>query len=193
MSLLNEALTRFAEVYSRAEASGISEPNAMSVSTVDQKGRPSSRIVLLKGYDERGFVFYTNTESRKGRELAERPFAALCFFWHSLHEQVRIEGTVEAVTDAEADDYFASRARDSQVGAWASPQSEPLSSREALLERFEEMNARFPGDVPRPPYWSGYRVVPERIEFWVGIEHRLHERTLYWRDGDAWHTGLLNP
>lgn len=193
MNLLNEAVVRFAEVYARAQATGISEPNAMSVSTVDRQGRPSSRIVLLKDYDEHGFVFYTNTASRKGQELAARPWAALCFFWHELHEQVRVEGAVDAVSDAHADAYFATRARESQLGAWASQQSEPLASRAQLLATFEAVAARYPNEVPRPPYWSGYRVIPERIEFWVGIEHRLHERTLYWRDGDEWQKGLLNP
>jgi pyridoxamine 5'-phosphate oxidase len=193
MELYQEALARFAQVYQRAAATGMPEPNAMNVATVAADGRPSSRIVLLKAHDERGFVFYTNTLSRKGEELAGNDSAALCFFWHSLHEQVRIEGRVKPVSDAEADAYFATRARDSQVGAWASRQSQPLASREELESQVAAVSERYPGEVPRPPHWSGYRVVPERIEFWVGIDFRLHERTLYWLQHGAWHKGLLNP
>ncbi len=192
--LYAEALARFDEVYGRAMASGLRDANAMNVATVGPDGRPASRIVLLKGHDARGFVFYTNYESRKGRDLASMPWAALCFFWHALHEQVRIEGPCAKVTTAEGDAYFASRERLSQVGAWASRQSEPLQSREAFERAVAEVEARFAGrEVPRPPHWSGYRVAPERLEFWRGVDGRLHERTLYWREDGAWRKGLLYP
>lgn len=174
-----------------------SEPNdpvAMAVATADPDGRPSVRMVLMKGHDARGFVFYTNFDSRKGGELAANPSAALLFHWKSLRRQVRIEGPVEAVSDAEADAYFATRGRDSQLGAWASDQSRPLDARSTFEARFEDVRRRFDGgDVPRPPRWGGWRVRPERIEFWIDRAHRLHERRLFTRTGDGWTEGLLYP
>jgi len=189
-----EALARFDELFARAMASGLRDANAVNVATVGADGRPSSRIVLLKGHDARGFVFYTNYESRKGEDLAANPHAALCFYWHELHEQVRVEGPVAKVSEEEGDAYFASRPRVSQVGAWASQQSRALDARETFEGALAEVDARHAGrEVPRPPHWSGYRVTPERIEFWRGIENRLHERTLYRHAGGAWHKGLLYP
>jgi pyridoxamine 5'-phosphate oxidase len=189
-----QAMARFDDVYARAQASGLRDANAMSVATVDSDGRPSVRILLLKGHDERGFVFYTNYDSRKGHELAANPHAALCFFWHEMHEQIRIEGECVKVGEAEGDAYFASRARISQVGAWASQQSQALDSRATFERDIERIEARFDGqDVPRPPHWSGYRLVPRSIEFWTGIEGRLHERTAYWLQDGAWRSGLLYP
>ena len=189
-----EALARFDELFARAMASGLRDANAVNVATVGADGRPSSRIVLLKGHDARGFVFYTNYESRKGGDIAANPYAALCFYWNELHEQVRVEGAVEKVSEEEGDAYFATRPRMSQVGAWASRQSQPLDSRGTFEQALEQVDARYAGrDVPRPPHWSGYRVVPERIEFWRGIENRLHERTLYVREAGTWRKGLLFP
>lgn len=171
-----------------------SDPNAMTVATATPGGRPSARIVLLKGVDRRGFVFYTNKQGRKGAELAANPFAALLFHWKTLGRQVRVEGPVEDVTDAEADAYFASRPRVSRLGAWASEQSRPLPSRAALEGRLAELDARHPGDtIPRPPHWSGYRVIPERMEFWQDMPYRLHDRRTYRRDGDDWEQGALYP
>lgn len=192
--LYAEALTRFDELYARAMESGLRDANAMTVATVGSNGRPASRVVLLKSHDARGFVFYTNYDSRKGDELFANPYAALCLFWHELHEQVRIEGLCHPVPDEEGDAYFATRPRLSQIGAWASDQSRPLASRALFEQRIAEVEARFAGrDVARPPRWSGFRVVPQRIEFWRGIENRLHERTVYWPEGGQWHKGLLFP
>jgi pyridoxamine 5'-phosphate oxidase len=157
-------------------------------------GQPSVRIVLLKGHGADGFVFYTNEQSAKGDQLRENPRAALLFHWKSLRRQVRVEGLVERVPDPDADAYFATRARDSQLGAWASDQSRPLDSRTIFEQRFEDAKRRFEGkDVPRPPHWGGYRVVPERIEFWSDRPHRLHERRLFTRSGEGWTEGLLYP
>jgi pyridoxamine 5'-phosphate oxidase len=172
------------------------EPNAhaMTLATTTPDGRPSARAVLLKGLDERGFVFYTNLESRKSKELLANPHAALCFLWKSLDRQVRVEGFVELAADEEADAYFASRPRDSQIGAWASDQSRPLASRAELEQRVDEFSRRFgEGEVPRPAYWSGFRVVPQRIEFWQERLSRLHDRILFIREGDVWRRERLFP
>jgi pyridoxamine 5'-phosphate oxidase len=172
------------------------EPNAhaMTLATTTPDGRPSARAVLLKGLDERGFVYYTNLESRKSTELFANPYAALCFLWKSLDRQVRVEGVVEQVDDEEADAYFASRPRDSQIGAWASDQSRPLASRAELVRRVDEFERRFgAAEVPRPPYWSGFRVVPQRIEFWQERPFRLHDRFLFIREGERWRRERLFP
>jgi pyridoxamine 5'-phosphate oxidase len=172
------------------------EPNAhaMTLATATPEGRPSARLVLLKGLDRRGFVFYTNLESRKSEELYANPFAALCFLWKSLNRQVRVEGAVEQVGDDEADAYFASRPRDSQIGAWASDQSRRLESRALLEGRVEEFSRRFDqGTIPRPAYWSGYRVVPQRVEFWQERPSRLHDRLLFVREGEGWRRQRLFP
>jgi len=177
-----------------AERTELNDANAMTVATAEPGGRPSARIVLLKGVDRRGFVFYTNKQGRKGVELAANPHAALLFHWKTLGRQVRVEGPVEHVTAAEADSYFASRARISRLGAWASEQSRPLPSRAALERRVAELDARYPGDtIPRPPHWSGYRVIPERLEFWQDMPYRLHDRRTYRRDGDRWEQEALYP
>lgn len=192
-----DPIERFREVFARAEKidrSIIPEPNAMALGTIEDRNQPSVRIVLLKAFDERGFVFYTNYEGRKGRQLLAHPRAALCFYWPPLDTQVRIEGTVTKVADEEADEYFASRARLSQIGAWASKQSRPVESPTALDDRVEEFEKKFEGKrVPRPPFWSGFRVVPDTIEFWKGRPNRLHERHLYTRESDGWRIETLYP
>lgn len=184
----------FAAWLEDARGSEPNDPNAMAVATVGADGMPSVRMVLLKGHDAHGFVFYTNQQSRKAGELTANPKAALLFHWKSRRRQVRIEGPVSLVADAEADAYFASRGRDSQLGAWASDQSRPLADRATFEARFEAEQARFEGrDVPRPPHWGGYRVTPARIEFWSDRAHRLHERRVFTRTADGWHEGLLYP
>ena len=189
-----DPLMLFEAWYAEARTTEINDSNAMALATATPDGLPSVRMVLLKGHGPDGFVFYTNAHSRKGAELLANPNAALLFHWKSLRRQVRVEGAVERVPDEEADAYFASRGRDSQLGAWASDQSRPLDARATFEQRFEDMKARFEGqDVPRPPHWRGYRVVPCRIEFWSDRAHRLHERRLFERDGDAWREGLLYP
>jgi pyridoxamine 5'-phosphate oxidase len=189
-----QALARFDDAYVRAQAATAFDASAMSVATVDADGRAAVRIVLLKGHDERGFVFYTNYDSRKGQELANNPHAALCFYWQEMYEQVRIDGECVRVSDTEGDAYFGTRERMSQLGAWASRQSQALDSRATFERDIERAEHRFAGqDVPRPPHWSGFRVQPRRIEFWRGLEGRLHERTAYWLHDGNWQTGLLYP
>ena len=192
--MADDPFTLFDTWFADAKASEPNDPDAMALATADADGHPSARMVLLKGHDERGFVFYTNLDSRKGGELAANPSAALLFHWKSLRRQVRIEGPVSAVSEAEASAYFASRGRTSRIGAWASDQSRPLDRRETFVERVAEVGRRFEGkEVPRPPRWSGFRVTPKAIEFWEDGEHRLHHRRLFTRDGDRWSEGLLYP
>jgi pyridoxamine 5'-phosphate oxidase len=178
-----------------AEASEPSDPNAMTVVTVGTGGKPSARTVLLKGADPGGFVFYTNTHSRKGDELAANPLTSLLFYWKSLGRQIRIEGRAEAVSAAEADAYYATRARISRLGAWASDQSRPLSERAELERRLQHFDEQYPGEaIPRPPHWSGYRVLPDRFEFWQNMPYRLHDRTIFERSQDGgWTRGKLFP
>ncbi|HKJ94550.1 MAG TPA: pyridoxamine 5'-phosphate oxidase [Gammaproteobacteria bacterium] len=195
MNLYTEAVGRFREIFDQAMSEEeVAEPTAMTLATATPDGRTSARTVLLKHMDERGFVFYTNTLSRKGRQLRANPRAALVFFWQALNHQVLVEGDVEAVSDEEADAYFHIRPRVSQIGAWASHQSEPLNRRETLEERVAALEARFAGEeVPRPPHWSGYRVCPDMIEFWHGRSGRLHDRDRYWLESGEWCYTLLNP
>lgn len=190
----SEPFSRFAGVFEQAKVAQPKDPNAMTLATVDARGRPTLRVVLLKDFDERGFVFYTNHTSRKGREALATKVAALNFHWPSLDTQVRIEGDVEGVTDAEADEYFASRPRESQLGAWASLQSEPLPSRDVLEARLTEVTRTYEvGPVPRPPHWSGFRVSPVRIEFWRAHPFRLHWRDVYEKSDGGWQKGQLYP
>ncbi len=184
----------FDEWYAQARESEPNDPGAMALATADGSAHPHVRMVLLKGHGPEGFVFYTNEQSDKARELAQNPRAALLFHWKSLRRQVRIEGAIEPVPDEQADAYFASRARDSQLGAWASDQSRPLDSRATFEQRFEEVKRRYDGeDVPRPPHWGGFRVIPRRIEFWSDRPHRLHERRLFVQAAEGWSEGLLYP
>jgi pyridoxamine 5'-phosphate oxidase len=195
--LVPDPIARFQAVFVEAKAidrAQLREPTAFTLATVDARGRPSARILLLKGVDRAGFVFYTNYESRKGRELLATPFAAMCFHWQPLELQVRVEGPVSTVPAAEADEYFASRARGSQIGAWASTQSQPLGEYDELEARVRHFEREFSGrEVPRPPYWSGFRLTPERIEFWKNMPSRLHHRDLYTRDGAEWRVTKLYP
>jgi pyridoxamine 5'-phosphate oxidase len=192
---VSDPFTLFETWFAEVRESEPNDSNAMALATVDVDGQPSVRMVLLKGHGPDGFVFYTNFDSRKAGEIIANPRVALLFHWKSLRRQVRVEGRVSRVDDATADAYFATRSRDSQLGAWASDQSRPLADRQTFLDRFEAMRVRFNGgDVPRPPNWSGFRVTPGRIEFWQDREHRLHERTLFTPDGaGGWKSGMLYP
>jgi pyridoxamine 5'-phosphate oxidase len=184
----------FAEWFAEAEKSEPNDPNGMCLATSTPEGRPSARMVLLKGQDERGFVFYTNLESRKGEQLAANPFAALCFHWKSLRRSIRIEGRVESVTDAEADAYYATRARGSRIGAWASRQSRQLEGRWALEKAVAEYTLKFGvGAIPRPEFWSGFRLLPDRIEFWRDMPFRLHERRVFHAEAGTWREEALYP
>ena len=194
MGMAADPFALFDAWFAEAKSAEPNDPEAMALATADPEGRPSLRMVLLKGHGREGFDFYTNFDSRKGKELAANPAAALLFHWKSLRRQVRVDGPVEPLPAAEADAYFATRARDSQLGAWASDQSRPLDRRETFERRFAEIRARFEGqDVPRPPRWGGFRLVPERIEFWSDRPHRLHERRLFTRAATGWDEGLLYP
>ncbi len=194
---LTDPIAIFEQAFARAkevDRALLPDPTAMSLATVGEDGSPSLRIVLLKSVDQTGFVFYTNLDSRKGRELRGQPRAALCFYWAALDLQVRIEGGVEAVSPDEADEYFATRARGSQIGAWASRQSEPITAEGDLDARVAKYEKEFAGrDVPRPAFWSGFRVEPHRIEFWRNQANRLHDRTLYTREGEGWRVDTLYP
>jgi len=189
-----DPFVQFRHWFDAAVAAKVPEPNAMTLATVDADGKPAARIVLLKDADAQGFTFFTNYQSRKGRELAARPAAALLFFWPELERQVRIEGAITKVDPVVADDYFAKRPRLSRIGAWASPQSEALADRAALEARFEDAEQRFPGEmVARPPHWGGYRLTPDIFEFWQGRRSRLHDRIVFAREGAGWRIGRLAP
>ncbi len=194
---MKDPIARFLSAFSEAEKAEPTDATAVALATVDATGRPHVRMVLLKGADARGFVFYTHRTSVKGRDLAAHPHAALCFHWAVSGVQVRVEGAVETVSEADSDAYFSSRPRESQLGAWASEQSQPLSSRQALLDRFAEIEAKYlDASIPRPPHWGGYRVVPDRIEFWTRGDHRLHDREVYIRENASsaeWRIERLNP
>lgn len=194
MQTVADPIRRFTQLYEQYLQTDSPEHISLVLATTGPGGKPSARIVLLKDFDERGFVFYTNLESRKAIELKANPYAALCFYWESIHYQVRVEGPVEEVSEEEADVYFAGRPRGSQIAAWASQQSAALTDRASLEQRFTHFEEKFEGkQVPRPPFWSGLRVLPECIEFWKGFENRLHERILYVRKNDNWEQSLLYP
>lgn len=192
--LARDPMDQFRRWFADASNSSIREPCAMTLATATPDGAPSARIVLMRGFDGRGFTFYTNYEGRKGRELASNPRAALVFYWDSLERQVRIEGSVSKVAKEESDEYFAGRPRGSRLGAWASEQSREIEGREVLEERLRDLEGEYPGEeVPRPPFWGGFRVYHERVEFWQGRESRLHDRLLYTRSGEGWDVSRLQP
>ncbi len=194
VNAVSDPLALFGDVFAKARASETADATALALATVSPAGHPSVRMVLLKGADQDGFVFFTNYESRKARDLQHNSAAALCFYWPSQGMQVRVEGRVSRVSAAESDAYFATRPRESQIGAWASPQSAPLASREELVRRFEEKVAAFgDGAVSRPPHWGGFRLRPDVIEFWYAGDHRLHDRIVYTRTSDGWSTQRLAP
>jgi pyridoxamine 5'-phosphate oxidase len=189
-----DPIALFSDWFAAASAAEPNDPDAMALATVEKDGAPDVRMVLLKGVDARGFVFYTNMQSSKGRQLAANPNAALAFHWKSIGRQIRVRGAMEPVSDAEADAYFATRERDSRIGAWASQQSRPLESQDALERAVASYSAKYPdNDVPRPPHWSGYRLVPAAIEFWEQRPYRLHRRRLFTRDGGGWAETQLYP
>lgn len=191
---MTDPFSLFDTWFTEARATEINDSNAMTIATADAAGQPSARMVLLKGHGPDGFVFYTNQQSHKAGDIAENPKAAILFHWKSLRRQIRIEGHVSTVANSKADAYFASRSRDSQLGAWASDQSRPLENRATFEARFAEMTQRFDGtDVPRPPHWSGYCLTPARFEFWQDRAHRLHERRIFVRNDNDWTEGLLYP
>ncbi|MFQ5865131.1 MAG: pyridoxamine 5'-phosphate oxidase [bacterium] len=194
MVIKTDPIRRFAQLYDKIVKPDIPETSAVVLATASRDGKPSARVVLLKEFDEQGFVFYTNLESRKAKELQVNPYCALCFYWEQIDYQVRVEGMAVRVSDSEADEYFASRPKDSQISSWASQQSTTLGERQELGARFNKYKKMFESrDVPRPPFWSGYRVLPERVEFWKRRENRLHERTLYIRENASWVLKLLYP
>jgi pyridoxamine 5'-phosphate oxidase len=189
-----DPIEQFRRWFEEALGAGLHEPNAMTLATATPDGRPSARVVLLKGLDERGFVFYTNYGGRKAREIRENPYCALVFYWGELERQVRVEGRAERLSGDESDAYYASRPRGSRLGAWVSEQSRPVEGREALEERLRRVEEEYEGrEVPRPPFWGGYRVEPESLEFWQGRENRLHDRLLYSRSGAGWEITRLQP
>jgi pyridoxamine 5'-phosphate oxidase len=190
----NDPFSIFDSWFKEARETEPNDGNAMTIATVNANGQPSARMVLLKGHGPDGFIFYTNQQSRKAADIAANTKAAILFHWKSLRRQIRIEGSLSTVADTVADTYFATRSRDSQLGAWASDQSRPLDSRETFEARYAEMKAKFEGgDVTRPPHWSGYCLTPDHFEFWQDREHRLHERRTFDRDGDGWAKGMLYP
>lgn len=191
---LPHPFSQFGQWFDQALEAGLVEPNAMTLATVDSEGKPRARVVLLKALDETGFVFYTNYQSDKARQLEVNPNASLVFLWLELQRQVRVEGWVEKVSEEESDEYFAVRPKSSQVGAWASPQSQEIPGRDFLEQKFRETEKRFEcGEVPRPPFWGGFRLIPERMEFWQGRQSRLHDRLVYERSGSQWATKRLAP
>jgi pyridoxamine 5'-phosphate oxidase len=187
-------LTLFAHLYERIHEAGVEEPAAATLATATPEGKPSARIVLLKSFDNEGFLFYTNLQSQKSAELKSNPHAALCFYWEPIHYQVRVAGKVGGVSKGEADEYFASRPRGSQIGAWISKQSATLQSHSELEDRFRQFEREYEGrEIPRPEFWSGFRIIPDKIEFWKRGENRLHERTLYQHQEEDWIISLLYP